>query len=153
MFISYPAPMVTTFILAGISFLFLWCRCRNQFLTTTPAAVSIISFITLFYITLSNLHIEKVPDYLNPFSFIILCASIPLGIFVGVFCHKQLSLVSRGLTTKQYESIHKEVIFQNEKFDPKFNLNRPLGFFTRLKNIFKFFCNKNSESLIRSTDV
>jgi hypothetical protein len=153
MILDYPVIMTFIFVLGGLTLVFIWCRCRNHFLTIIPGAITIISFVTLFYITLYNLNLEKFPNYLNPFSFIILCGSIPLAIFVTVFCQKQLALVSRGLTTKQYESINREAILDMVKFESNYQLNRNIGFSVRTKNLYKFFCNNISKSLIQLTDV
>lgn len=153
MILEYPAIMTCIFVLGGLSLVFLWCRCRNNFFTIVPSAITIISFVTLFYITLNNLKLEKTPNYLNPFPLIVLCGSIPLGIFVSVFCQKQLALVSRGLTTKQYESISREAILEMIKFEPTYHLNRNILFSERLKNLNKFFCKIISKSLIDVTEI
>jgi hypothetical protein len=61
-------------------------------------------YIVLFYVELT------IDDKLlvNPISIAVLCAAIPLGVFVGVFFVKQLNLVSRSLTYKQLHTILKE---------------------------------------------
>lgn len=51
----------------------------------------------------------------NPMSTIILCGSVPLSIFVSVFLHKQLNLISRALTCKQLDSIMKDADKANKK--------------------------------------
>jgi hypothetical protein len=100
--------------------------------------MGIIGFTIIIYSFYENLD-KDIPFYINPFSIIVLCGTIPLSLFVGVFFLKQLILVSKGINTKQQKSIKESNCHHNyEKL--------PLS--QRIINIYKFLRRSQSESLI-----
>ncbi len=107
-------------------------------------------FIYLFYSRVG----WTLPIYVNPFSIIVLCGSVPLGIFVGVFFIKQLKLVTRGLTTKQLESITREMIENVNKrnMNSKFIVNNEISLKDKLRNLINFLCHHHANSLITDSD-
>ena len=150
MFTYYPIIMTISLSSLFISFLFLWCRCRKFYLILTPFCGFLSSFIFTFYLTKDNLSLIQFQNrYSNPISALILSGSIPLSIFVAVNAKKQINLITRGLTTKQYESISKELILEgNKELTVKFNVYNKLKFSEKFKNIYKFFKKKQIASLI-----
>ena len=84
----------------------------------------------------------------HPFSICLIYAILPLFMFVSKYLRKQIKLIGKGLTTKQFVSI-KEERNKNKKNKDIYNyldsiLQRKISF----KKILKFFMNKQYKSLI-----
>jgi hypothetical protein len=77
------------------------------------------------------------PIYITPFSLLVLTASIPLGIFVGIFAVKQTGLIAHGITTKQLKSIMITKGYQQQS-----------SFKVKLCNIFDFLMKRKPDSLV-----
>lgn len=142
--------------------LFLWCRCRNVAFTLLPAAISVTLYSLAFYLVRAEVYndigdshnVHRYPEYFNPMSSVVLTGSLPLGIFVGAFAKKQLKLVSRKLTTKQFDSISKELIMDNNPImRQKFNLRGQLSLSEKIANIYQFLKKEQSPSLISESDI
>jgi hypothetical protein len=149
MFSSSPWLMVAIFLLLFLFSFLMSFRRRNIFVISPPAITAGILFLYKFYSLLSE--IKETPFHLNPLSIFILCAGIPLEIFVTIFAFKQMRLVFMGLTTKQYESVSKEAILEFERFDKNYRINKNLPFKEKLSNLISFLKRPNSESLIKFT--
>lgn len=110
--------MIVAVILIAIGSLLEMVGFRFKSLTYGPCLIGFAIYIVLFYVEL------KIEDKLlvNPISIAVLCAAIPLGVFVGVFFVKQLNLVSRSLTYKQLNTILKESRTIKSKGNENFNL-------------------------------
>ena len=86
----------------------------------------------------------------HPFSISIIYAVLPLFLFVSKYLKKQIKLVGKDLTTKQFVSI-KEERNSNKKNKAIYNyldsiLRRKVNF----KKVIKFLFSKNKESLINT---
>jgi palmitoyltransferase ZDHHC9/14/18 len=97
---------------------------------------------------------KKLYDLFNieyhPFSICIIYAVLPLFLFVSKYLKKQIKLVGKDLTTKQFVSI-KEERNSNKKNKEIYNyldsiLRRKVNF----KKVIKFLFSKNKESLINT---
>ena len=84
----------------------------------------------------------------HPFSICLLYAVLPLFLFVGKYLKKQIKLVGKGLTTKQFVSI-KEERNKNKKNKYIYNyLDSLLKQKVDFKKVFKFLFSKQKRSLI-----
>jgi hypothetical protein len=102
------------------------------------------------------------PDYFNPISFVVLAGSIPMAVFVGSFFVKQTSLVMRGLTTKQYDSIKKKKIYIDNQRDANDNVDveraqvnpqttafmQKISLSQKFQNVYVFLKKRRPESLV-----
>ena len=94
---------------------------------------------------------KKLLDFkYHPFSLSLIYSLLPLLIFVGKYLKKQIKLVGKGLTTKQFVSI-KEERNNNKKNKEIYDfldsiLKRKVSF----NNILKFFYHKENKSLINA---
>ena len=147
MFIKSPLTMVLFVLLVFLTSFLLSCRRRNVFLIGPSAGIAGFIFIYKFYSLLSD--VNNPPGYLNPFSLIILCATIPLGVFVTLFALKQLRLVFMGLTTKQYDAISKEAIMELERIDNRYKINKNMSIREKISNLINFLKRGYSDSLIK----
>lgn len=107
----------------------------------------------LFYVAKQMILIKynnyKFSIYYNSISTIILSISIPLCIFVSMFFLKQVDLISKGLTLKQYSSILEDLAFKksiNKNCSDK-RISNKTTFKKRLLYIKKFLYKKRKESL------
>lgn len=154
MFLTHTVSMSISIALLVISMIGLWCSFRNIKFILAPGIISISIYTYIFYNV--KLKLKNLPNdnlYLNPFALIVLCGSVPLGIFVGIFAFRQIKLVSRGLTSKQYNSISKEIILDKKKSKLKsenfrYGFNKELNFREKIHNIYMFLIKKKSLSLI-----
>lgn len=140
--------MIVAVCLIAIGALLEMVGFRFKSLTYGPCLIGFAIYIVLFYVEL------KIDDKLliNPISIAILCASIPLGVFVGVFFVKQLNLVSRSLTYKQLNTILKESRTIKSKGNENFNLiqSKARGRITlkeKVNNILNFLKKERPTSL------
>lgn len=86
----------------------------------------------------------------HPFSICIIYAVLPLFLFVSKYLKKQVKLVGKDLTTKQFVSI-KEERNSNKKNKEVYNyLDSILRRKVNLKKVIKFLFSKNKESLINT---
>lgn len=146
---NFPYFMVLCFLLTCASVLFAWCKCKSLYFTIPPISIAIITFTILYYISMSQKIITDRPIYLNPLSFVVFSAVIPLGLFVGSFAVKQSRFISQGLNSKQYECISREVMMDKEKrISSAYKLNYNLKFSEKANNIYKFLVRKADRSLI-----
>ncbi len=137
-----------------ISFLLIWCRCKDLGRIFTPLIFSLLLYAFSFYLVKLDMNNIGKDNLLNPFSLLVLSGSIPLGLFVGSFAKRQIKLVIRGLTTKQYESISKEIVLDgNKKLADQFELNKKLSFKEMMMNIYKFLTKKQCDSIISNSDL
>lgn len=127
-------------------FLVQFRRRRNIYIYSPPTIAAFIIFFVKFYILLKDL--KYAPSYLNPFSLVILSGGIPLGIFVTIFASKQMSFVFMGLTTKQYESINREMISDLEKGDYRYSLRNKIPLKEKIINLVKFLKKRITKSII-----
>jgi hypothetical protein len=86
----------------------------------------------------------------HPFSICVIYAVLPLFLFVSKYLKKQIKLVGKDLTTKQFVSI-KEERNSNKKNKEIYNyldsiLRRKVNF----KKVINFLFSKNKESLINT---
>ncbi len=118
-------------------------------------------FLYYYYIHNSG---KKFPSYFNPISFVVLAGSIPLAVFVGSFFVKQAFLVMKGLTTKQYDSIRKKKIYEEnqnqkaainnvdiERSNANLQMNeymQKLSLCQKLKNVYVFLTKTRPSSLV-----
>lgn len=146
-----------------ISFLFMLSGVVILFVKKESIKLSCIIFIPgnilfdvyFFYnIKKNKTEIKKLYDLFNieyhPFSICIIYAVLPLFLFVSKYLKKQIKLVGKDLTTKQFVSI-KEERNSNKKNKEIYNyldsiLRRKVNF----KKVIKFLFSKNKESLINT---
>jgi len=108
-FFNYPI-LFASFLIFSISILlFTFCRCRNYIFHTVAGVSSTVLFMTMFYLFLYNTD-RKLPNYFNPISFILIAVGTPLEVFIASFFIRQINLITKGLTTKQLDSIKKNQI-------------------------------------------
>ena len=146
-----------------ISFLFMLSGVVILFIKKDSIKLSCIIFIPgnilfdvyFFYnIKKNKTEIKKLYDLFDieyhPFSICVIYAVLPLFLFVSKYLKKQIKLVGKDLTTKQFVSI-KEERNSNKKNKEIYNyldsiLRRKVNF----KKVIKFLFSKNIESLINS---
>ena len=86
-------------------------------------------------------------DY-HPFSICLIYAVLPLFLFVSKYLRKQIKLLGKGLTTKQFVSIREERNTNKNNKDIYNYLNSILQRKLSFIKIIKFFMNKQYTSLI-----
>lgn len=126
-----------------------------MFYIIPPGVIGIIFFCISFYLSIDNT--KTYPSYVNPISLITIAGTVPLGIFVGSFAVRQTALIARGLTTKQYESITRQIVInshnENRNMLSHFSLNNNLTFLEKLHNIWRFIRKSTTPSLISDSDL
>jgi hypothetical protein len=153
---QHPILLTIACISTFIASLFTWCKCRNYWFIIPPAVIGLGLFTAFFYMSLEKGY--KYPIYYNPISLLILISSTPLTIFVLSFAIKQTNLVTRLLTTKQYESITKEIIhaegnIKKQVLSTTYNLRGKLSIKDKLYNLLNFIKKKNPKCLITESDL
>lgn len=142
MFQNYTTILIICVIVFLFSTFLISNRICNIYFTLPPAAMSLAYFDYLFYLTKNQEGVINATE-INPMSILIMCGCLPLNIFVFVFFMKQIKLVSKGLTTKQFESISREMA----KLNPNYTQNT-LHFKERIINILLFLKKPKETSLL-----
>ena len=86
----------------------------------------------------------------HPFSICLIYAILPLILFVCKYLRKQIKLIGKGLTTKQYFSIKGEKNSNKNNREVYDYLDSILKREVNFKNVFKFLFSKNKRSLINA---
>lgn len=87
-------------------------------------------------------------NFMNPMATVVLLFCIPLTIFVNAFFGKQIGLISKGLTLKQYDSIMKKTSTNKEVKKEEKSTKKKITFKRRIINIWKFMRKKRGKSLV-----
>lgn len=137
----------------AITVLCIWCRCIWTNYTIPTGVIGLIGYIVLFYYSFNEQNITY-PSFINPFSIVILGGSIPFGVFVSAFAFRQTNIFSKGYTTKQMESITKNILNndnrnKNTPYTLKFNITIKERFY----NMLAFLKLPKPKSLIQINDL
>ena len=151
LFNKYIIPIIISFIIMfiGILILFIW---KNMIkLSCSIFIFGNILFDILFYINLKRHNNEKNNLFnanYHPLNISLIYAVLPLLILVSKYLRKQIKLIGKNLTTKQYFSIKEEKNKNKQNLKVYYYLESILQRKVDYKNIFKFFFKKQSKSLI-----
>ena len=148
----YPVYTIIALILFLLSLILFWLQIFPPCYITPLLIISNGLIIILFYLTTEKIN-KSFPDYYNPFSILILTGSIPLTTFVSIFNFKQLGLISKGLNTKQYESIIKESVNNKNVLAKEYIIKRNLSLCSKIKNIAVFISKNQMDSLVTIDDL
>ena len=96
---------------------------------------------------------KKIIDLIyHPFSLCLIYSIIPLLLFVSKYLKKQIKLVGKGLTTKQYFSIKEERNKNKNNKEIYDHLDCVLKRKVSFRNIIDFFLSKQKKSLINNSE-
>ena len=139
--------MIICLCLIGISTIYAFLGCINIYVLFGPSGLGFILFIYLFYKNMP----KNFEPYRNPFVIIDILGSSNFGVFVLITFFRQTKSIGSGLTIKQHNSIHKEIIDnslknQNVQFDQNYLSKKSIK--EQFHNIVEFLKRKIDKSLI-----
>ena len=151
LFKKYYIPISISFIFMIIGLIILLVRKESLKISCLIFIPGNILFDIYFYYNKKTNDVEE-KNILNleyhPFSICLIYAVLPLLLFVSKYLRKQIKLLGKGLTTKQYFSIREERNSNKNNKDIYNYLNSILKRKISFVKILKFFMNKQYKSLI-----
>ena len=151
LFKKYYIPLIISFIIMLAGILILLFKKESIKLSCAIFIPGNILFNVFFYYNKNKNQIEKKfffdLDY-HPLSLCLIYALLPLFLFVCKYLKKQIKLVGKGLTTKQFFSIKEERNSNKKNKEIYDYLDSILKRKVNFKNVFKFFFTKQKKSLI-----
>jgi hypothetical protein len=171
-FLEFPYLFALFLVSLGFAMLFTWCKCKKIQFIVIPSVITVLLYVFIYYFYILSHKEKDLPFYFNPMSFVGLASGLPFLVFVGSFFVRYCSLVMKGLTTKQFDSIRKNKIISkdfNRDFviDDKGNENtnitemvkrsgmnlNQLNFLKKLANVYYFLTKKRPASLINDYHI
>ena len=131
----------------GFSTIYALLGCINIFVLYGPSSLGLLLFTYLFYKNKP----KGFEPYRNPFVIIDILGSSHFGVFVLITFFRQTKSIGSGLTIKQNNSIHKEIVDnslknQNVQFDKNYLSKKSMK--EQFHNIIEFLKRKIDKSLI-----
>lgn len=111
----------------------------------------VILFIIVFYINVYKKKKQKITfdKGYHPFSIVVISVVVPLMVFVVNNFYKQLIIIGKGLTIKQYDSISNQRREMKKQKNPNYIImDMYIKAHFSIGNIWQFFRKKNKKSLI-----
>ena len=139
--------MILCLSLIGFSTIYALLGCINIFVLYGPSGIGLLLFTYLFFKNMP----KTFEPYRNPFVIIDILGSSHFGVFVIITFFRQTKSIGSGLTLKQNNSIHKEIVDnslknQNVQFDKNYLSKKSLK--EQFHNIVEFLKRKIDKSLI-----
>lgn len=152
-FSEFPYLFALFLISVFFASLFGWCKCQKIIFIVVPSVIAVLTYFFMYYWYIISRKDKKLPFHFNPMSLVILAGGIPLGIFVGSFFVRHSSLIMKGLTTKQFDSIRKNRIIRRDmetNYTSEYNSNFQENLTLRKKiyNVYLFLKKGKSPSLV-----
>jgi len=145
---SYYILIIISFIIMLIGFLILIFKKESLKISSIIFIPGNILFDILFYINKKKyLTFFEKSEY-HPFSLCLVYAIFPMFIFVGNYLRKQIKLIGKNLTYKQYMSIKEERNNNKNNKEIFYYLDSILKRKVYFKNIFNFIISEKKKSLI-----
>ena len=156
LFKKYKIPTIISFIIMFNGILILFIKKNSIKLSSCIFIPGNIIFDICFYITKRKYQKEKnnIFDFnYHPFNITLIYAILPLFILAYKYLRKQIKLIGKNLTTKQYMSIKEERNKNKQNTKIFYYLDSILQKKIDYKNIFKFFFKKQTPSLINIGNI
>ena len=145
---SYYILIIVSFIIMIIGFFILLFKKESLKISCIIFIIGNIFFDIIFYINKNKYYpLFKKSEY-HPFSFCLAYAIFPMFIFVSKYLRKQIKLIGKDLTYKQYMSIKEERNNNKNNKEIFYYLDSILKRKVHFKNIFNFILLEKKKSLI-----
>ena len=148
LFKKYYIPIIISFITMIIGILILILKKESIILSSIVFIPGNILFDIIFYINKKKFFSELNIYKYHPFCLTLIYAILPMLMFVCKYLRKQLKLIGKNLSTKQYMSIKEERNKNKDNKDIYNYLDSILQKKVEIKNIISFLLKKQSKSLI-----
>ena len=145
---SYYILIIISCIIMLIGFLILILKKESLKISSIIFIPGNILFDILFYINKKKYFTFFEKSEYHPFSLCLVYAIFPMFIFVGNYLRKQIKLIGKNLTYKQYMSIKEERNNNKNNKEIFYYLDSILKRKVYFKNMFNFIISEKKKSLI-----
>lgn len=155
LFKKYYIPISISIVIMLIGIIILLIKKESLKLSIIFFVPGKILFDFYFYYNKNKNEItsKKIIDFkYHPFSISLIYSLLPLLLFVSNYLRKQIKLLGKGLSYKQYLSIKEERNNNKKKREIYDYLNSIINRKISFNNIIKFFLSKQTKSLINNTN-